>query len=62
MAGGGSSGLSEKRPVTSQMALRLAKMFGGAPETWLRMQSNYDLAFERERMRDELAAIPSLAA
>jgi plasmid maintenance system antidote protein VapI len=26
------------------MAIRLAKAFGGSPETWLRLQMQYDLA------------------
>lgn len=29
--------------ITADMAIRLAKAFGGSPETWLRMQVNYDL-------------------
>lgn len=29
--------------ITADMAIRLAKAFGGSPETWLRMQVSYDL-------------------
>lgn len=54
--------LGEKKPITSQMALRLAKLFGGEPDTWLRMQMTYDLRVTAEAMADELAAIPQLQA
>lgn len=29
--------------ISADMAIRLAKAFGGSPETWLRMQVSYDL-------------------
>jgi addiction module HigA family antidote len=29
--------------VSPEMAIRLAKAFGGNPETWLRLQLQYDL-------------------
>ena len=54
--------LGERKPVTSQMALRLARLFGGEPDTWLRMQMAYDLRITAEAMADELAAIPQLRA
>lgn len=54
--------LSEKKPVTSRMALRLAKLFGGQPDTWCRLQMVYDLRVEREAMAEELARIPALKA
>lgn len=54
--------LAERQPVTPRMALRLARMFGGSPETWLRMQQNHDLAILAETMAEELASIPVLVA
>jgi addiction module HigA family antidote len=33
-----------KAGISSEMAVRLAKAFGGSPEMWLRLQVNYDLA------------------
>jgi addiction module HigA family antidote len=33
-----------KNGVSPEMAIRLAKAFGGAPEFWLRLQMAYDLA------------------
>ena len=31
------------------MAIRLSKAFGSSPETWLKMQLDYDLARARQR-------------
>jgi len=33
----------EKRAVTPETALRLARYFGTTPQFWLSLQSNYDL-------------------
>jgi antitoxin HigA-1 len=33
-----------KAGISPEMAVRLAKAFGGTPEMWLRLQANYDLA------------------
>ncbi len=54
--------LGERKPVTSQLALRLAKLLGTTPESWLRMQDAYDLAQDAEALADELDRIPVLAA
>lgn len=35
--------LAEKKPVSPQMAVRLGKLLGNAPEVWVRMQAAYDL-------------------
>ncbi len=35
--------------VSPEVAIRLAKAFGGSPEVWLRMQMNHDLAQVRKR-------------
>ena len=35
--------LHEKRSVTPDMAMRLAKLLGNGPEIWLRMQQTLDL-------------------
>ncbi len=38
-----------KRGITADTALRLARYFGNGPETWLALQSEYDLRMaERE--------------
>jgi antitoxin HigA-1 len=35
--------LNEKRAISPDIALRLARFFGTSPEFWLNLQSNYDL-------------------
>jgi len=40
--------LQGKSGISPQMAIRLSKAFGSAPETWLRMQLAYDLAQVRK--------------
>jgi len=37
-----------KAGISAEMALRLAKAFGGSPETWLHLQMAYDLAQARK--------------
>ncbi len=39
-----------KAAVSPEMAIRLSKAFGGTPDTWLRLQMNYDLAQARARV------------
>lgn len=36
--------------VSSEMALRLSKTLGRSPESWLAMQSNYDLWIARQKV------------
>jgi len=36
--------VNERRGVSPEMAVGLAKVFGGSAETWLRMQAAFDLA------------------
>jgi addiction module HigA family antidote len=38
-----------KAALSSDMAIRITKAFGGDVETWLQMQMNYDLAQARKR-------------
>ena len=38
-----------KSGISPEMAIRLFKAFGSSPETWLRMQLDYDLAQARRR-------------
>ena len=38
-----------KSGISPEMAIRLSKAFGSSPETWLRMQMDYDLAKARLR-------------
>ena len=41
-----------KSGVSAEMAVRLAKAFGGNAETWLKLQVAYDLAQVRKREKE----------
>ena len=43
-----------KRAITADTALRLGRYFGVSPETWLGLQSEYDLRLARRRSGDEI--------
>jgi addiction module HigA family antidote len=43
--------INGKSGISPEMAIRLSKAFGSAPETWLRMQLAYDLAAARKDER-----------
>lgn len=52
--------LEEIYPVTPQMALRIGKLTGTTPESWLAMQQSYDLRLAEKEMARELRDIPTL--
>lgn len=52
--------IGERKPVSPEMAVRLAKMFGGDPLAWTRMQSAYD-TWHAVRSVD-VSGIPEIAA
>jgi addiction module HigA family antidote len=35
--------LSGRKPLSAVMCLRVARLFGGAPDVWMRLQATYDL-------------------
>jgi addiction module HigA family antidote len=39
--------VTERGGISAEMAIRLEQVFGGTADTWLRMQSAYDLAQPR---------------
>ncbi|SEI80711.1 HigA family addiction module antitoxin [Paraburkholderia diazotrophica] len=39
--------VNEQRPVTAELALRLARYFGGGAESWMNLQQTYDLKVAR---------------
>ena len=45
-----------KRSITADTALRLSKYFGTSAETWLDLQSDYDLRMIRRTAGDEIEA------
>ena len=54
--------LTERAPVTPEMALRLGKLCGNGPDLWLALQSRFDLERLSKTKRSEIDAIPTLVA
>jgi addiction module HigA family antidote len=42
------------RPITADVALRLARYFGTSERFWLNLQTRYDLEVEKDRLGDRL--------
>jgi addiction module HigA family antidote len=53
--------LNGSAAVTAEMALRFARLTGGAPELYLNMQTGYDLEAARERLKETETALPASA-
>lgn len=49
--------VNERRSVTPDMALRLARYFRTSPELWQNLQADYDLYTAKERARETLSKI-----
>ena len=47
----------ERRGITADTALRLARYFGNAPEFWMGLQDEYDLKVSRISLGDALERI-----
>lgn len=54
--------LHEKRGLSADLAIRLGKLTGTTPESWLRMQESLDLWELNRAKASEYAGIESLAA
>ena len=52
----------EQQPVTSDTALRLARVFGTTAEFWMNLQTQHDLSKAAITAREELAKIEPLRA
>lgn len=52
----------EKRAVTPDTALRLSRYFGGDAQTWLNLQSAYELKISREAIAKDLENIVPMIA
>jgi len=48
--------VNEKRSITADTALRLAKGLGTTPEFWMNLQSRYDLDQTRDEAGDKIDA------
>lgn len=44
----------EKRKITADTALRLARFFGNSPEFWLGLQSQYDIDMAADELGERL--------
>ena len=53
--------VNQRSGVSSDMALRLEAVFGGDAQTWLAMQSAYDLAQAKQRVAQVTAGLRRLA-
>lgn len=53
--------LRERRGVSTDMALRLARLFGTSPQYWLNMQRNVDLWDALDLHENEIEEIEPLA-
>jgi addiction module HigA family antidote len=49
--------LNEKRGISPEMAVRLARFFGTSEELWLNLQDQYDLYKIKEKKQAELGKI-----
>ena len=49
--------LAETHPISTEMALRIARLEGNTPDLWLRMQQTYDLWHVEQQLKDALARI-----
>lgn len=52
----------ERRSVSADMAVRLARLFGTTPQYWLNMQRNVDLWDALDLHKDDLLQVQPLAA
>ena len=53
--------LRERRAVSSEMAIRLATVFGNAPEYWLNLQRAIDLFDAQASIEDDLPHLKRLS-
>lgn len=49
--------VNEKRSISVDTALRLAKFFGNTPQFWLNLQTRYDLQTTRDELEKDLSEI-----
>ncbi|HEY8289999.1 MAG TPA: HigA family addiction module antitoxin [Acetobacteraceae bacterium] len=48
--------IADQEPLTSDLALRLARCFGTSPQFWLGLQTAYDLSVAQARYGAEIEA------
>lgn len=53
--------VAERRGISTEMAVRLARLFGNAPEFWLSLQLSYDVYWAEVSLQSELEDIAPLS-
>jgi len=46
--------VQDKRAITADTALRLARFFGTSPEVWMNLQAHYDLELARDDLDEQV--------
>jgi addiction module HigA family antidote len=56
--------LAERKPLSAVMCLKVARLFGGSPEVWMRLQAAYDLkkAEQNKKVMQRVARIVRVKA
>jgi addiction module HigA family antidote len=56
--------LAGRKPLSALMCLKIARLFGGSPEMWVRLQATYDLKRieQDKRIMARVARIVPIAA
>ncbi len=54
--------LADQEPMTSDIALRLARCFRTSPQFWLGLQTAYDLSVAEARFGSEIEKLQPIAA
>src|SRR6266487_38487 len=51
--------LAARKPLSAVMCLKVSRLFGGAPEVWMRLQAAYDLkkAEQNKKVMERVARI-----
>jgi antitoxin HigA-1 len=54
--------LSGRKPLSAVMCLKVARLFGGSPEVWMRLQAAYDLkkSEQNKKIMERVARIVPL--
>jgi len=54
--------LAGRKPLSAVMCLRVARLFGGSPEAWMRLQAVYDLkkSEQNKKVMERIARIVPL--
>ena len=55
--------LAGRKPLSSVMCLRVARLFGGSAEVWMRLQASYDLkkSEQNKKVMERIARIVPLS-